>query len=86
MATRLRGVSRGGRQERLRYALYGCVCCVRKSRTEVSTATSKVKPRVNFLPVWWWLSRQVRSDSCYAMGCSPPGSSVRAVLQARILE
>ena len=32
------------------------------------------------------VSHTVVSDSCSPMDCSPPGSSVRAILQARILE
>ena len=35
---------------------------------------------------WWWFRCQVMSDSCYCMDCSPPGSSVHGILQARILE
>ena len=35
---------------------------------------------------WWWFSHQVVSDSCNLMGCSPPGSSVHGILQARALE
>ena len=35
---------------------------------------------------WWWFSCQVVSDSCDPMDCSPPGSSVHGILQARILE
>ena len=34
----------------------------------------------------WWLSHSVMSDSCNSMDCSPPGSSVHGILQARILE
>ena len=34
----------------------------------------------------WWFSLQVMSNSCDPMDCSPPGSSVRGILQARILE
>ena len=34
----------------------------------------------------WWFSLQVVSDSCDPMDCSPPGSSVHGVSQARILE
>ena len=33
-----------------------------------------------------WFSRQVVSDSCDPMDCSPPGSSVHGISQARILE
>ena len=33
----------------------------------------------------WWFSREVVSDSCNPMDYSPPGSSVRGILQARIL-
>ena len=33
----------------------------------------------------WWFSREVVSNSCNPMDCSPPGSSVRGILQARIL-
>ena len=43
--------------------------------------------------VWWrfafqtlTVSPSVMSDSCEPMDCSPPGSSVRGILQARILE
>ena len=32
------------------------------------------------------LSRKVMSTTCNPMDCSPPGSSVRGILQARILE
>ena len=32
------------------------------------------------------LSRSVMSDSLWPLDCSPPGSSVRGILQARILE
>ena len=35
---------------------------------------------------WWWFSCQVVSDSCDPMDCSPPGSSVHGIFQARILE
>ena len=34
----------------------------------------------------WWFSHSVMSDSCNPMDCSPPGSSVHGILQARILE
>ena len=34
--------------------------------------------------IWWWLSYLIVSDSCELMGCSPPGSSVHGILQARI--
>ena len=34
----------------------------------------------------WWLSCSVVSDSCDPVGCSPPGSSVHDILQARLLE
>ena len=33
-----------------------------------------------------WFSHSVLSDSCNPMGCSPPGSSVHGISQARILE
>ena len=39
-----------------------------------------------FTHPWWWFSHSVMSDSCDAMDCSPPGSSVHVILQARILE
>ena len=32
------------------------------------------------------VSHSVMSDSCDRMDCSPPGSSVHGILQARILE
>ena len=35
---------------------------------------------------WWWFSHQVMPDSCDPMDCSPPGSSVHGILQARKLE
>ena len=35
---------------------------------------------------WWWFSHSVVSDSCDPMDCSPPGSSVNGIFQARILE
>ena len=35
---------------------------------------------------WWWFSCWVMSDSCDPMSCSPPGSSVHRIFQARILE
>ena len=34
----------------------------------------------------WWFSCSVVSDSCDPMDCSPPGSSVHRIFQARILE
>ena len=36
--------------------------------------------------VRWWFSRSIVSDSCDSMDCSPPGSSVHGISQARILE
>ena len=39
------------------------------------------------LSQWWcWFSHSVVSNSCDPMDCSPPGSSVHGVLQARIPE
>ena len=35
---------------------------------------------------WWWFSRSVVSISCSLMDCSPPGSSVHGISQARTLE
>ena len=35
---------------------------------------------------WWWFSCSVVSNSCNPMDCSPPGSSVHGISQARILE
>ena len=35
---------------------------------------------------WWWFIHQVVSDCCNTMDCSPPGSSVHGISQARILE
>ena len=55
----------------------------------------KEKKRHNLYPpgahglvwdMWWWFSRSVLSDSCNTIDCSPAGSSVRGILQARILE
>ena len=34
---------------------------------------------------WWWFSRSVVSNSRDPMDCSPPGSSVHGILQARML-
>ena len=34
----------------------------------------------------WWFSHSVVPDSCNPMNCSPPGSSIHRLLQARILE
>ena len=36
--------------------------------------------------MWWWFSCWVMSDSCNLMNCSPSGSSVRGIFQAKILE
>ena len=35
---------------------------------------------------WWWFSCSAVPNSCYPMNCSPPGSSVCGISQARILE
>jgi len=35
---------------------------------------------------WWWFRCQVVSNSCDPMDCSPPGSSVHGMSQARIPE
>ena len=35
---------------------------------------------------WWWFSCLIVSDSCDPVDCSLPGSSVRGISQARILE
>ena len=35
---------------------------------------------------WWWFSRSGVSDSCDPMDCSPLGSFVHGILQARILD
>ena len=34
---------------------------------------------------WKW-SRSVMSTLCYPMDCSPPGSSIHGIVQARVLE
>ena len=34
----------------------------------------------------WWFSREVMSDSCDPMDCSPPGFSAHGILQASTLE
>ena len=34
----------------------------------------------------WMFGRSVMSNSLQLMGCSPPGSTVHGILQARILE
>ena len=36
--------------------------------------------------MWWWFSCWVMSDSCNPMNCSPSGSSVHGIFQAKILE
>ena len=33
-----------------------------------------------------WFGRSVTTDSCDPMGCSPPGSSVYGISQARVLK
>ena len=40
----------------------------------------------DFFLKWWRFSRSVMSHSCSFMDCSPPGSSVHGISQARILE
>ena len=35
---------------------------------------------------WWWFNHSVMSNFCNSMDCSPPGSSVHVIFQARILE
>ena len=39
-----------------------------------------------YLRLCWWLSHSLMSYSCDPMDCSPPGSSVHEISQARILE
>ena len=34
----------------------------------------------------WWINHSAVSNSCFPMDCSPPGSSVHGISQARILE
>ena len=53
---------------------------------EFFTAESSGKPQllIQFSSVQF--SRSVVSNSCNPMDCSPPGSSVHGILQARILE
>ena len=36
--------------------------------------------------LWWQFSHYVVSNSCDPVDCSPPGSSVHGIFQARILE
>ena len=43
-------------------------------------------PGKHIFYLWWWLNHSVVSSSCFPTGCSPPGSSVHGILQARILE
>ena len=38
------------------------------------------------LLLWWWFSCSVVSDPLRLHDCSPPGSSVHGIFQARILE
>ena len=40
---------------------------------------------VKLLSGWWCVSHSLVSNSCDAMDCSLPGSSVPAILQARTL-
>ena len=35
---------------------------------------------------WWWFHCSAMSSSCNPTDCSPPGSSVHGIFQARILE
>ena len=36
--------------------------------------------------LWWWMSCEVTSNSCDLMDCSPPGSFVHRLFQAKVLE
>ena len=47
-----------------------------------------LKTHQTYYEAWrqWWFSCWIVSDSCYPMDCSPPGSSVHGILQAKILE
>ena len=81
--------------------LLSCVSCVRRCATS-ETAAHQASPSLGFsrqehwsgLPFpppmhgsekWKW-SRSVVSDSSNPMDCSPPGSSVYGIFQARVLE
>ena len=39
-----------------------------------------------YKPWWWWFSHSVMFDSWHPKGCSPPGSSVHGLLQAKTME
>ena len=49
------------------------------------TFPSRGLPELDFR-WWWWFSHTVMYDSCDPVDCSPPGSSVHGILQARILQ
>ena len=57
-------------------------------RKDPKTVKTEAIPTTIHLGWWWWrrLSRQVVSNSCDPKDCSPPGSSVHGILQARRLE
>ena len=50
---------------------------------------NKVHTRSAWTRWWWWswwFSHSVMFNSCDPMGCSPPGSAVHGISQARIVE
>ena len=58
--------------------------CLAKGKTQQASAL-----RTAPSPGEWWrwyFSHSAVSDSCDPMACSPPGSSVHGILQARTLE
>ena len=60
--------------------------------TIIVPATGSLPPseekqcNIRLIHMWWWVSRQVVSNSCEPMDCSLPGFSVHGIFQARILE
>ena len=48
--------------------------------------TCHTEIRIQIIHIWWGFSLKVVSDTCNAVDCSPPGSSVHGIFQARILE
>ena len=47
--------------------------------------TKKKKKKQPFR-MWWWIITKLCLTLCNSMECSPPGSSVPGISQARILE
>ena len=62
------------------------LCCPAQHQTPRVKLSEAVPWAFVDLTVLTWLVTSVESDSCNPTDCSPPGSSVHGILQARILE